>query len=189
MVICNKRGGKQMYYAEYESPVGRLLFLSDGCFLTHVLFDVEVPEGAVSGENVAVLEKTAGWLHDYFRGDVRPIDIPLNPEGTEFQKTVWAELAGIGYGQTRTYGDIARAVRGRSGGRMSAQAVGQAVGKNPISILVPCHRVVGAKGQMTGYAWGVEKKVWLLRHEGIDITEKERIATPAWALVRNDRES
>ena len=165
MVICNKRGGKEMYYAEYASPVGKLLLLSDGISLTHLLMDAAVPEGAVSGEKVAVLEKTVDWLHDYFCGNVRKIDVPMNPEGTEFQKKVWAELAGIGRGQTRTYGDIARALCGRFGGRMSAQAVGQAVGKNPISILIPCHRVVGAGGKLTGYAWGIERKQWLLDHE------------------------
>ena len=116
-----------------------------------------------------ILAKVFRWLDDYFAGDPRPIDVPLKPEGTEFQKKVWAALAGIACGQTRTYGDIARDLAGQDAGRMSAQAVGQAVGRNPISILVPCHRVVGAKGQMTGYAWGVEKKVWLLRHEGFQI--------------------
>lgn len=158
-----------MFYREFSSPAGELLLLSDGQFLTHLLMDGAVPEGAVPGENVVVLEKTADWLHDYFCGNFRPADIPLKPRGTEFQKKVWAELAGIGCGQTRTYGDIARALCGQSGGRMSAQAVGQAVGRNPIGILIPCHRVVGAKGQMTGYAWGMEKKIWLLRHEGLRI--------------------
>ena len=162
-----------MYYAEYASPIGKLLLLSDGRFLTELRMEEAVPEGAVPGENVAVLEKTADWLCDYFCGNIREVDVPLKPEGTEFQKRVWAELAGIGRGQTRTYGDIARALCGQSGGRMSAQAVGQAVGRNPIGILIPCHRCVGARGQMTGYAWGVEKKVWLLRHEGVAIVERE----------------
>ena len=137
--------------------------------MTHLLMEEAIPEGAVLGESVEVLAKTERWLRDYFAGNIREIDIPMAPEGTEFQKKVWAELAGIGCGQTRTYGDIARTLSGQSGGRMSAQAVGQAVGKNPISILIPCHRCVGSHGQMTGYAWGVEKKVWLLKHEGLEI--------------------
>lgn len=158
-----------VFYREFLSPVGRLLLLSEGELLTHILMDGAVPEGAVPGEDVVVLAKTEAWLQDYFRGDIRPIDIPMAPQGTEFQKKVWAQLADIGYGQTRTYGELSRAVCGQSGGRMSPQAVGQAVGRNPNGILIPCHRVVGAKGQMTGYAWGVEKKVWLLRHEGLRI--------------------
>ena len=91
-------------------------------------------------------------------------------EGTEFQKQIWNLLLTIPYGQTRTYGDIAREMAALSGKeKMSAQAVGQAVGRNPISILIPCHRVVGTKGQLTGYAGGLENKIWLLRHEGRQI--------------------
>ena len=158
-----------VYYRKFDSPAGELLLLSDGVCLTHLLMEAAVPDGAVLGESVEVLAKTEEWLRDYFDGKIREIHIPMAPGGTEFQKKVWAELAGIGCGQTRTYGDIARALSGQSGGRMSSQAVGQAVGKNPISILIPCHRCVGSRGRMTGYAWGVEKKVWLLRHEGVRI--------------------
>ena len=92
--------------------------------------------------------------------------MPLKLTGTPFQKGVWAYLLTIPYGQTCTYGDIAREMATLTGKKtMSAQAVGQAVGRNPISIIVPCHRVVGAGGKMTGYAWGIEKKEWLLAHE------------------------
>lgn len=103
----------------------------------------------------------------YFRGENLPVEIPLAPQGTDFQKAVWKILLTIPFGEIRTYGDIAREMallRGME--KMSSQAVGQAVGKNPINILVPCHRVVGAAGQLTGYSCGLEKKVWLLMHEG-----------------------
>ena len=91
----------------------------------------------------------------------------MKAEGTPFQKEVWNLLMAIPYGETRTYGDLAREMaRLRGKENMSSQAVGQAVGKNPISIIIPCHRVVGAGGKLTGYAWGITKKEWLLRHEG-----------------------
>ena len=91
------------------------------------------------------------------------MDIPLSLAGTPFQRQVWSILLTIPYGQTRTYGEIA-GLLGRE--TMSAQAIGGAVGKNPVSILVPCHRVVGAGGKLTGYAWGLDRKAWLLQHEG-----------------------
>lgn len=160
-----------VYYTEYDSPVGRLLLTAEGGFLTGLWMDQPAPEGAVLGENVEVLMKTRDWLHRYFRGEDPETDIPMAPKGTDFQKKVWAILLGIGRGQTRTYGDIAREIAGQDRGRMSAQAVGQAVGRNPISILIPCHRCVGTKGQMTGYAGGLDEKIWLLRHEGFQIEE------------------
>lgn len=154
-----------VYYAEYESPVGTLLLTGDGKSLTGLWMDRKRPEGASEGH--PVLDGTMRWLDAYFLGRKPEVSLPLNPEGTEFQKQVWEILLAIPYGQVRTYGDIAREIAGRLGKeKMSAQAVGQAVGRNPVSILIPCHRVVGAKGQLTGYAGGLEKKVWLLRHEG-----------------------
>ena len=103
------------------------------------------------------------------------MEIPLVPEGTEFQKQVWKRLLAISYGKTKTYGEIAREVASMMGKeKMSAQAVGQAVGRNPISILIPCHRCVGARGRLTGYAGGMDRKIWLLRHEGRQ-TEKDTV--------------
>ena len=143
-----------MVYLEYDSPVGRLFLASDGSSLKVLGF------GNATGEtgNDPVLEMAKNWLDDYFQGRFREMWFPLAPEGTAFQKKVWQLLLEIPYGETVSYGDLAR----KLGKTMSAQAVGQAVGKNPIAILIPCHRVVGAKGQLTGYAWGVEKKKWLL---------------------------
>ena len=143
-----------MVYLEYDSPVGKLFLASDGSSLKALGF------GDAPGETGRdpVLEMAKQWLDDYFLGRFREPEFPLAPEGTAFQQKVWQMLLEIPYGETVSYGDLAR----KLGKTMSAQAVGQAVGKNPIAILIPCHRVVGAKGQLTGYAWGVEKKKWLL---------------------------
>lgn len=152
-----------MHFAEYDSPVGRLLLQSDGEALTGLWIGRESREALVEDD---VICKAKLWLDGYFRGEARPVDFALSPEGTAFQKRVWQSLCAIAYGETRTYGDLAREMAVRMGKEsMSAQAVGQAVGSNPISIIIPCHRVVGAKGRLTGYAWGVEKKQWLLEHE------------------------
>ncbi len=114
-----------------------------------------------------VLRKAGKWLNAYFGGENPPVDLPLCPEGTPFRQQVWQLLLTIPYGESRSYGDLAREMARLTGKEnMSAQAIGQAVGSNPISILIPCHRVVGAKGQLTGYAGGIDKKIWLLRHEG-----------------------
>lgn len=154
-------------YAKYPSPIGKLLLLSDGTALTGIYMENEItPIGTPCGD-LPIFAQTGIWLDAYFRGENLPIDIPLAPKGTPFQQQVWQILLTIPCGQTRSYGDIAREmalVMGKE--KMSAQAVGQAVGRNPISIIVPCHRVVGAKGQLTGYAGGIDKKIWLLSHEG-----------------------
>ncbi len=130
--------------------------------------DRDIPKEAEMGE-CAVLQQTKAWLDSYFQGEI-PRHMPLlAPKGTDFQKMVWQQLLAIGWGETRTYGEIAREislVMGKQ--KMSPQAVGQAVGRNPIGILIPCHRVVGAGGKLTGYAWGLHKKVWLLQHERIE---------------------
>ncbi|MBQ8834531.1 MAG: methylated-DNA--[Oscillospiraceae bacterium] len=150
-----------VYYAAYPSPVGELLLTSDGISLTGLWMNRETPAG--EGEEPEVLCRAKQWLDAYFRGEDRPVDFSLAPEGSEFQKKVWDILLTIPYGKTLSYGTIARML----GEKMSAQAVGGAVGRNPISILIPCHRVVGAQGQLTGYAGGLDKKRWLLDHEGI----------------------
>ena len=112
-------------------------------------------------------EKVKEWLDHYFAGDPIAISFPLAPQGTAFQERVWQLLREIPYGETRTYGQLAQDL---SCG--SAQAVGQAVGRNPLTILVPCHRVMGKDGQLTGYASGLDRKRWLLHHEGITWKEK-----------------
>ena len=110
-----------------------------------------------------VLAAAAEWLELYFSGKEPDFLPPLRPEGTAFQKCVWGILLEIPYGETKTYGEIARQAAEREGReRMSAQAAGQAAGRNPIALMIPCHRVVGAGGRLTGYAAGVERKAWLL---------------------------
>lgn len=152
-----------MHFWEYDSPVGKLLLRSSGEALTGLWIGGE-PEGVLWEDDVT--RRAKAWLDAYFQGEKRTVDFPLCPEGTAFQKQVWQSLLSVGWGETRTYGDLAREMAIRTGkAKMSAQAVGQAVGKNPISIIIPCHRIVGAKGQLTGYAWGIEKKKWLLEHE------------------------
>ena len=149
-----------MDYCEYPSPVGTLYLTADEGGLTGIWMHPE------KTEVFPVLEQAKQWLDGYFSGNPPKIAFPLNPHGTVFQKQVWDILLTIPFGQTTTYGAIAREMAQRAGRqKMSAQAVGQAVGANPISILVPCHRVVGANGKLTGYAGGLDKKEWLLRHE------------------------
>lgn len=126
----------------------------------------------LSDESLTVFEETSRWLDIYFGGKEPDFTPPLSMSGTPFRKSVWKILLAIPYGKTVTYGEIAELVAVNSArGKMSAQAVGGAVGHNPISIIVPCHRVVGAGGNLTGYAGGIEKKVKLLALEGVDMTE------------------
>jgi len=154
-----------VHYARYVSPLGPLLLTCEDNGLTGIWFDREIEE---SESSHPILEQTKRWLDDYFAGNIPARTIPVQFYGTPFQKQVWQILMTIPFGKTRTYGDIAREMAHMMGKeKMSAQAVGQAVGKNPISILVPCHRVVGAGGKLTGYASGLEKKIWLLEHEDI----------------------
>jgi len=163
-----------MYYAQYHSPMGNLLLTCRDEGLTGIWFDRELPAWEAQG-NHPILQQTVQWLDGYFRGENLPVEIPLAPEGTAFQRKVWECLLEIPFGQTRSYGSIAREMALLLGKeKMSAQAVGQAVGRNPISILIPCHRVVGTKGQLTGYASGLHRKKWLLRHEGQKI-DKETV--------------
>ena len=163
-----KGGSAMKYSARYDSPVGELILTGDGSRLTGIWMTRQVFPDAMLEDDLPVFKQTRAWLDAYFRGENPPIEkIPLAPEGTSFQQEVWKILLRIPYGETRTYGEIAREMAALLGKeKMSAQAVGGAVGANPISILIPCHRCVGAKGQLTGYAGGLEKKVWLLRHEG-----------------------
>ena len=169
-----------VYFAQYPSPVGVLLLTAQDGFLTGLWMGSLPPAGAEERPECPVLKRTAAWLDGYFRGDVLPVDIPLAPKGTAFQLQVWQILLTIPFGEVTTYGQLAREMGKRTGKEtMSAQAIGQAVGKNPISILIPCHRVVGAGGKLTGYAGGLERKQWLLHHEGW-----QREETPVgWGLA------
>ena len=151
-----------MYVSRYDSPIGELLLTCTDRGLTGLYMNREVSRQ----EEHPVFQQTAAWLDAYFRGENPTMTVPLELEGTAFQKAIWKILLTIPYGETRSYGSIAKELAGLMGKeKMSAQAVGQAVGRNPVSILVPCHRVVGSDGKLTGYAGGMENKIWLLEHE------------------------
>ncbi|MBQ6719127.1 MAG: methylated-DNA--[Oscillospiraceae bacterium] len=156
-----------VYYAQVMSPAGMLRLESDGENLTGLYFMPEDAAAQYPYRECPVFHSVRNWLDAYFRGDPYAPDFSMKLQGTPFQMQVWEILKTIPCGQVRTYGDIAREIAALAGmEKMSAQAVGQAVGRNPISIIVPCHRVVGAGGKLTGYAAGLEKKIWLLQHEG-----------------------
>ena len=158
----------------YTSPLGEILLAADERGLTGLWLEGQKsdPAGlpAAHGERrTPILAEAARWLDVYFSGQEPDFLPPLHPIGSPFQKDVWSILLEIPYGQTTTYGEIARRLAARRGlPRMSAQAVGGAVGHNEISILIPCHRVVGANGSLTGYAGGIDKKMKLLELEGVD---------------------
>ena len=143
-----------------DSPLGPLRLVADGDALTGVYLPRQ-PAPEAPEARAPVLARAAAQLAEYFAGARRDFDIPLAPRGTDFQQRVWRELTRIPCGQTRTYGELARALDAPTASR----AVGAANGKNPISILVPCHRVIGGSGALTGYAGGLDAKRWLLEHE------------------------
>lgn len=143
----------------YDTPVGKLCIGEENDSITRVTWS-KVPEEYIQEETELILNCKI-QLEEYFAGKRKNFDLPLAPKGTDFQKRVWKALTDIPYGETRTYGEIAAAV----GNPKAARAVGMANNKNPIGIIVPCHRVVGADGKLVGYAGGMEKKEWLLNLE------------------------
>jgi methylated-DNA-[protein]-cysteine S-methyltransferase len=154
-------------FTTLDSPIGELLLTSDGTALTGLYMPDHAHGPTVGADWVrdggaAPFADAAEQLEEYFAGGLRGFDMPLAPAGTEFQMRVWAELRRIPYGATVTYGELAR----RLGGPGASRAVGLANGRNPISIIVPCHRVVGAGGKLTGYAGGLARKRFLLELEG-----------------------
>lgn len=152
----------------YDSPLGRIVLTADDIGLTGLWFlDQGYPLHDVGPSCDDVIDDAIGWLDAYFQGDVPDIPVRLHPIGTNFQMSVWDEIRRIPYGGTTTYGAIARTIAEKRGiPRMSAQAVGNAVGRNPIAIIIPCHRVIGSDGSMTGYAGGIDRKIGLLSIEG-----------------------
>lgn len=142
----------------YQSPIGMLSLVSDGKSLTAL--DFGEPKEIPNHQDLPIFKETRHWLDLYFSGKKPNFMPPLNPQGTPFQQIVWQELLKIPYGETTTYGSIAKHINCRS-----AQAVGQAVHNNPIAILIPCHRVIGADGSLTGYASGLDIKLQLLKLE------------------------
>ncbi len=173
-----------IYTKNYSSPLGGILLAADASGLIGVWFEnqkyyadvlgddfPEICSGnqSMDSENDAI-HQTERWLDIYFEGEIPDFTPPLHMIGSDFRKSVWNILLTIPYGQTMTYGEIAGILASKNGcSRMSAQAVGGAVGHNPISIIIPCHRVVGTNGSLTGYAGGIDKKIKLQEIERTDM--------------------
>ena len=175
------------YTTAYQSPLGEILLAADEIGLTGLWFEGEkfYAEGLdpVNEEkDIPVFDDVKRWLDNYFSGQEPDFIPPLHMFGSDFRQCVWTILREIPYGETTTYGALARRIAAERGlERISAQAVGGAVGHNEISIIVPCHRVVGADGSLTGYAGGIQRKVELLTLEGVDM-ETFYIPTKGTAL-------
>jgi methylated-DNA-[protein]-cysteine S-methyltransferase len=155
---------KTIFYDLFASPIGRLLLVSDGDALTGLYMSNHQggpkPEPGWQRDS-RTLKPVTKQLAAYFAGELQRFDVVLRPIGTEFQKQAWKELRRIPFGETISYGEQAR----RIGKPQASRAVGRANGQNPISIIVPCHRVIGANGTLTGFGGGLDRKQWLLEHE------------------------
>ena len=163
------------YIYRYRSPFGGIVLSSDGEALTGLRFDGPETKAPLKSARLPVFDETVKWLDIYFGGKEPGFTPVLKIKGTPFRERVWKILAAIPYGQTATYGEIAARIAAQTGvSKMSAQAVGGAVGHNPIALIIPCHRVIGANGELVGYGGGIDKKIKLLALEGAD-TEKLRI--------------
>lgn len=166
------------FVRSYSTPLRELVMTSDGAALTGLRFrdDGPAPRAeAVCAGTLPVFQQTEGWLDRYFRGEDPGVPPPLALRDTAFRRTVWELLTEIPYGRTVTYGELAARVAARLGRSvMSARAVGGAVGRNPILLIVPCHRVVGADGSLTGYAGGLERKCSLLELERGGTADRRR---------------
>lgn len=168
-----------MYYSTTcDSPLGCITLASDGDSLIGLwiegqkYFAGSIKDKLIEQPALPVFALTKDWLNSYFSGKKPSLsELPLHPIGSAFQQAVWQILCDIPYDSLTTYGEIAKRIAISYGKEhMSAQAVGGAVGHNPISIIIPCHRVVGATGSLTGYAGGIDTKIKLLKHEGVDMT-------------------
>lgn len=168
----------------YSSPIGTLLIRCCDNFLSSISIITKTPNipdttchditEKETDEYPHIVKETRQWLDSYFSGNIPTNIPPIKLEGTTFQKYVWNILLNIPYGTTTTYKDIATEIAlTMNRESMSAQAVGQAVGHNPIGIIIPCHRVIGSDGSLTGYAWGTDKKKWLLQHEAQTLASRK----------------
>lgn len=172
-----------VYSCYYNSSIGRLLLASDGESLTGLWLEKQKYYAATLSEegkenvNLPVFVKVREWLDKYFRKEKpKNFRFAAGTARREFRQAVWKILCAIPYGQTTTYGEIAQQIAAQTGRKtMSAQAIGGAVGHNPISIIIPCHRVVGSNGSLTGYAGGIDKKIRLLETEGVDIAGLQKL--------------
>ena len=173
----------------YDSPLGGITLAGDGEALTGLWFDgqkhfAETLSAGHEARNLPVLDETVRWLDLYFSGKDPGFTPALEMRTTPFRKAVWEILLTIPYGRTTTYGQIAERIAEQTGvRRMSAQAVGGAVGHNAFALIVPCHRVVGADGSLTGYAGGIDKKLKLLRMEGADLRLNDDRGIGSWTAT------
>ena len=156
----------EYFAAHYDSPLGKMTMASDGTALIALKFDgtrfaFKFADGMPATTKLSVFDETRRWLDLYFAGKNPDFTPLLAPQGTPFQQRVWDILLTIPYGKTMSYGNVARCISPT----MSAQAVGGAVGRNPIGIIIPCHRVIGADGSLTGYGGGLDRKRWMLELE------------------------
>lgn len=165
-----------VYTCKYKSPIGDILLAADEIGLTGLWFTGQKYFANTLNDNwvfqeTSILLEAKKWLDIYFSGEEPDFMPPLNPAGSPFRQAVWKILLQIPYGQTMTYGEIAkRMAEIKNSSHMSAQAVGGAVGHNEVSIIIPCHRVVGTNGSLTGYAGGIDKKISLLKLEHTDMS-------------------
>lgn len=177
------------YYTYYNSPLGKILLVSDGVSLItlklecHRFYKQFSQEAMEEKSDLEIFKKSIEWLNKYFAGEKPSVkDLNLKPNGSEFRQVVWSMLCEIPYGAVTTYGDLAKqAAIQLNKDSMSAQAIGGAVGHNPISIIIPCHRVIGFDGNLTGYGGGLKNKMYLLKLEGVD-TSTFKIPTKGTAL-------
>ncbi len=170
---------ENIYFTTYESKIGKLTIASDGKNIIglwiegqkYFISTIENKNKMIQKDDLPILLKVRKWLDRYFSGEKPQIsELSLKPKGGEFRQLVWKLLCDIPYGEVTTYSEIAKKIiQIKHIKSMSAQAVGGAVGHNPISIIIPCHRVIGANGNLTGYAGGIDKKLELLKLEGADV--------------------
>lgn len=178
LYFINGRGGAMYYSTYYHSPIGKLLIVTNEQALVGLWYEDQkykdnmMPNNLVETKGHPIIKAAIKWLDEYFNGQEPDISrLPLSPMGGEFRQQVWDVLTTIPYGEIITYKEIAKEVAERLGREnMSAQAVGGAVGHNPLCIIIPCHRVIGSNGSLTGYSGGIDKKITLLEHEGVDLT-------------------
>lgn len=169
---------RRTYFCHIDSPLGELLLTGDGDSITRLTMQnqKQADQPQTHWQRDGSVFKTAReQLAAYFSGEIQQFDLPLAPAGTVFQRSVWQALLDIPFGQTQSYGALAQ----RIGNPKASRAVGLANGRNPISIIVPCHRVIGANGSLTGYGGGIERKRWLLLHEGCEVPDQPSPAQPS----------
>ena len=182
-LIYNHNEGKQtmVEFVKYTSILGNITIAIEDDTLIGLWFDGQKYDRAnIQGEFSASIstmaKETIDWLNEYFSGKNPEMTLKISPRGTIFQQAVWECLLKVPYGETRTYSDIKKLVCRKLGKiSMSNQAIGTAIGHNPISIIIPCHRVIGKDGSLHGYAGGIERKQWLLQHEKTNASYSERI--------------